>query len=147
MHVAINLSDANSPRIELIPTINPELGRSRRRYAGAPLQSNQPKTKVWQMTSNTALIAVFEDHQNVEAAVKKLADSGMNMQHLSVVGKGITPTKKSWGSTTRRDGITSRDSQPRAGLPTCWPRCPVHVILVNAGLLGAAMYALEQAPY
>lgn len=37
---------------------------------------------------NNAVIAVFDNHQAAEAAVKKLADAGIDMKHLSVVGKG-----------------------------------------------------------
>ena len=35
-----------------------------------------------------SVIAVFPDHQGAEAAVKKLASAGIDMKHLSVVGKG-----------------------------------------------------------
>jgi hypothetical protein len=35
-----------------------------------------------------AVIAVFADHPAAEAAVKKLTESGFEMKHLSVVGKG-----------------------------------------------------------
>jgi hypothetical protein len=40
------------------------------------------------MNDNNALIAVFADHQAAEAAVKKLAAAGIDIKHLSVVGKG-----------------------------------------------------------
>ena len=40
------------------------------------------------MTASDAVIAVFADHPAAEAAVKKLADAGIDMKHLSVVGKG-----------------------------------------------------------
>jgi hypothetical protein len=40
------------------------------------------------MTDNNAVIAVFTDHQTAEAAVKELAGAGIDMKHLSVVGKG-----------------------------------------------------------
>ncbi len=40
------------------------------------------------MTDNNAVIAVFTDHQAAEAAVKELAGAGIDMKHLSVVGKG-----------------------------------------------------------
>lgn len=35
-----------------------------------------------------SVIAVFDDHLSAEAAVKKLADAGIDIKHLSVVGKG-----------------------------------------------------------
>ena len=46
------------------------------------------------MTDNNAVIAVFIDHQGAEAAVKKLADAGIDIKHLSVVGKGYHTDEK-----------------------------------------------------
>jgi hypothetical protein len=46
------------------------------------------------MTDNNSVIAVFDDHQSAEAAVKKLADAGIDMKHLSVVGKGYHTDEK-----------------------------------------------------
>lgn len=46
------------------------------------------------MTDNNAVIAVFTDHQGAQAAVKKLADAGIDMKHLSVVGKGYHTDEK-----------------------------------------------------
>jgi hypothetical protein len=40
------------------------------------------------MKSSDTVIAVFDDHQSAEAAVKKLAAAGFAMKSLSVVGKG-----------------------------------------------------------
>jgi len=40
------------------------------------------------MDVTDSVIAVFTDHESAEAAVKKLADAGFEMKHLSVVGKG-----------------------------------------------------------
>ncbi len=45
-------------------------------------------------TDNNAVIAVFTDHQDAETAVKKLADAGIDMKHLSVVGKGYHTDEK-----------------------------------------------------
>jgi hypothetical protein len=50
--------------------------------------------KGYQMTEPNAVIAVFADHQGAEAAVKKLADAGIDMKHLSVVGKGYHTDEK-----------------------------------------------------
>jgi hypothetical protein len=49
------------------------------------------------MTDNNAVIAVFTDHQAAEAAVKKLVDAGIDMKHLSVVGKGYHTDEKAVG--------------------------------------------------
>ena len=40
------------------------------------------------MTEPNSVVAVFPDHKSAEAAVKKLAGEGIDMKHLSVVGKG-----------------------------------------------------------
>jgi hypothetical protein len=44
--------------------------------------------------ANNAVIAVFTDHPAAEAAVKKLAEAGIDMKHLSVVGKGYHTDEK-----------------------------------------------------
>jgi hypothetical protein len=41
------------------------------------------------MAELNAVIAVFDDHQAAEAAVKKLAEAGIDIKLLSVVGKGF----------------------------------------------------------
>jgi hypothetical protein len=46
------------------------------------------------MTQGGTAIAVFADHQGAEAAVKKLAEAGIDMKHLSVVGKGYHTDEK-----------------------------------------------------
>ena len=38
-------------------------------------------------TKNDSAVAVFNDHESAEAAIKKLAAAGIDMKHLSVVGK------------------------------------------------------------
>ncbi|MEP6702486.1 MAG: hypothetical protein ABJB04_05785 [Betaproteobacteria bacterium] len=35
-------------------------------------------------------VAVCADHQNAEAAIKKLIDGGIEAKPLSVIGKGLT---------------------------------------------------------
>ena len=44
--------------------------------------------------NNNAVIAVFTDHPAAEATVKKLAEAGIDMKHLSVVGKGYHTDEK-----------------------------------------------------
>jgi hypothetical protein len=46
------------------------------------------------MTELNAVIAVFADHQGADAAVKKLADAGIDMKHLSIVGQGYHTDEK-----------------------------------------------------
>lgn len=41
------------------------------------------------MAELNSVIAVFDDHQAAEVAVKKLADAGFDIKKLSVVGKGF----------------------------------------------------------
>src|ERR1700722_8298018 len=48
----------------------------------------------YRMAELNTVVAVFVDHQEAEAAVKKLADAGIDMKHLSVVGKGYHTDEK-----------------------------------------------------
>jgi hypothetical protein len=50
-------------------------------------------------------VAVFDDHQSAEAAVKKLATAGIEMKHLSVVGKGCHTDEKVVGFYDTGDRI------------------------------------------
>ncbi|MGC1818049.1 MAG: DUF1269 domain-containing protein [Casimicrobiaceae bacterium] len=57
------------------------------------------------MTDLNAVVAVFADHQGAEGAVKKLADAGIDMKHLSVVGKGYHTDEKVVGFYNAGDRI------------------------------------------
>lgn len=57
------------------------------------------------MTEPNSVIAVFADHQGAEAAVKKLADAGIDMKNLSVVGKGYHTDEKVVGFYNTGDRI------------------------------------------
>jgi hypothetical protein len=41
-----------------------------------------------QMSESNAVVAVFTDHIQAEAAIKTLSEAGIDIKHLSVVGKG-----------------------------------------------------------
>jgi hypothetical protein len=51
------------------------------------------------------VVAVFADHHAAEAAVKKLAASGFDMKHLSVVGEGYHTDEKVVGFYNTGDRI------------------------------------------
>ena len=57
------------------------------------------------MTNPKSVIAVFADHQGAEAAVKKLASEGIDMKHLSVVGKGFHTDEKVVGFYNTGDRV------------------------------------------
>jgi len=57
------------------------------------------------MTELNHVIAVFPDHQGAETAVKKLAEAGIDMQHLSVVGKGFHTDEKVVGFYNTGDRV------------------------------------------
>jgi hypothetical protein len=57
------------------------------------------------MEKADTVIAVFADHQVAEAAVKKLAEAGIDMKHLSVVGKGYHIDEKVVGFYNAGDRI------------------------------------------
>ena len=51
------------------------------------------------------VIAVFVDHQGAEAAIKKLAEGGIDMKHLSLIGKGYHSDEKVVGFYNAGDRI------------------------------------------
>jgi len=57
------------------------------------------------METTDTVIAVFADHQDAEAAVKKLSASGFEMKNLSVVGKGYHTEEKVVGFYSVGDRI------------------------------------------
>ena len=57
------------------------------------------------MTRNNAIVAVFTDHQTAEAAVRKLAEGGLDIQHFSIVGKGYHSEEKVVGFYNAGDRI------------------------------------------
>ncbi len=57
------------------------------------------------MTERNAVIAVFSDYQSAESAVKKLADGGIDIKHLSVVGKGYHTDEKVVGFYNAGDRV------------------------------------------
>jgi precorrin-6B methylase 1 len=58
-----------------------------------------------EMAQDANVIAVFADHSGAEAAVKKLAEAGIDMKHLSVVGKGYHTDEKVVGFYNAGDRI------------------------------------------
>ena len=57
------------------------------------------------MIKNNAIVAVFNDHQTAEAAVRKLAEGGLDIQHFSIVGKGYHSEEKVVGFYNAGDRI------------------------------------------
>ncbi len=57
------------------------------------------------MEFTDSAVAVFEDHNAAEAAVKKLTDAGIEMKHLSVVGKGYHTDEKVIGFYNTGDRV------------------------------------------
>ena len=57
------------------------------------------------MEYTDSVVAVFEDHNAAEAAVKELTDAGFEMKHLSVVGKGYHTDEKVVGFYNTGDRI------------------------------------------
>jgi hypothetical protein len=58
-----------------------------------------------QMEKDDTVVAVFGDHQSAETAVKKLADAGIDIKHLSVVGKGYHIDEKVVGFYNTGDRV------------------------------------------
>ena len=57
------------------------------------------------MTEPNTLVAVFKDHEEADAAVRKLAGGGIDMKHLSVVGKGYHTDEKVVGFYNMGDRV------------------------------------------
>jgi len=57
------------------------------------------------MTEFKTVVGVFADHEEAEAAVKKLASEGIDIKHLSVVGKGYHTDEKIVGFYNAGDRI------------------------------------------
>jgi hypothetical protein len=57
------------------------------------------------MTKNNAIVAVFTDHHQAEAAIRKLAGGGLDMKHFSIVGKGYHTEEKVVGFYNTGDRI------------------------------------------
>ena len=55
--------------------------------------------------TDSNVVAVFSDHQQAETAVRKLAASGIDMKHLSVVGQGYHSDEKVVGFYNAGDRI------------------------------------------
>jgi hypothetical protein len=51
------------------------------------------------MSDGTAVIAVFSRHAEADAAIRKLAKSGLDMKHFSVIGRGYHSEERSSVST------------------------------------------------
>ena len=67
------------------------------------------------MTKNNAIVAVFTDHQTAEAAVRKLAEGGLDIQHFSIVGKGYHSEEKVVGFYNADDRIMFWGKMVRCG--------------------------------
>jgi hypothetical protein len=61
--------------------------------------------KDFQKETTDSVVAVFADHQAAEAAIKKLAEDGFAMKHLSVIGKGYHTEEKVVGFYNAGDRI------------------------------------------
>ncbi len=57
------------------------------------------------MTDFNTVVAVFADHQKADIAVKQLAEAGIEMKHLSIVGKGYHTDEKVVGFYNAGDRI------------------------------------------
>jgi len=57
------------------------------------------------MTRSESIVAIFNDHQSAEAAVKKLADARFDIKSLSVVGKGFHTEEKVTGFYSTGDRV------------------------------------------
>lgn len=57
------------------------------------------------MNASNSVVAVFDNHDTAEAAVKKLTDGGFDMKNLSIVGKGYHTEEKVVGFYSTGDRV------------------------------------------
>lgn len=57
------------------------------------------------MPKNDATVAVLADHTAAEAAIRKLADGGLPIEHFSIIGKGYHTEEKVIGFYNTGDSI------------------------------------------
>ena len=57
------------------------------------------------MTENASVVATFTDHHEAEIAVRKLADAGIDIKQLSIVGQGYHTDEKAVGFYNAGDRI------------------------------------------
>ena len=57
------------------------------------------------MQTTDSIVAVFSDHLEADAAIKKLSAAGFDMQNLSVVGKGFHTEEKAVGFYNAGDRV------------------------------------------
>ncbi len=57
------------------------------------------------MRMDDTVVAVFPDHAEADAAVKKLTAAGFDMKHLSVIGKGYHTEEKVVGFYNMGDRV------------------------------------------
>jgi uncharacterized membrane protein len=58
-----------------------------------------------QMIEMNSVVAVFPDHDDAERAVRQLADAGIDIKHLSVIGKGYHTDEKVTGFYNMGDRV------------------------------------------
>jgi hypothetical protein len=68
------------------------------------------------MAQDDTVVGVFPDHQVAEAAVKKLAEAGIDIKHLSVVGKGYHTDEKVVGFYNAGDRSSFGESVVPSGV-------------------------------
>lgn len=56
-------------------------------------------------TDTSTVIAIFPDHHGAEIAIRKLADGGIDIKHLSLVGKGYHTDEKVIGFYNTGDRV------------------------------------------
>jgi hypothetical protein len=66
---------------------------------------NLQTTKDIKMNEASTVVAMFDDHESADKAVRKLAAGGVDIKHLSVVGKGYHTDEKVIGFYNMGDRV------------------------------------------
>ena len=57
------------------------------------------------MSQHDAFVAVYEKHDGAEAAIRKIAEEGLEMKHFSIVGRGYHTDEKVIGFYSAGDRV------------------------------------------
>ena len=85
------------------PELRPYRNQAPAAQAEFPLRYSLEKERT--MTNNDAIVAVFAGHREAEAAIRKLDESGLDMKHFSIVGKGYHSEEKVVGFYNTGDRV------------------------------------------
>ena len=94
--------------------------------ATKPAQAEQTSEKSNGMEEKSAVVAIYDTHEEAEEAIRELERSGFDMQKLSIVGKDYQTEEEVVGYYTTGDRMKAwGQSGAFWGGFMRWGRCPI----------------------